>query len=594
MRISEPRDESESESESGSESGSGSGSGRGGNIDARWDDAAKARVRAEAGNVTFAVVRLPKVETYRVKAPQPTVRVETVRFVDLNHLSAAPLMEPKPNTVDAGKSRQPVPSSKKAPPKLAPNVPMRDRLLSVLQPPISTLLGDNRVWLPFEPFPYQYEGIQFLYGRWGAIIGDEMGLGKTMQTIMALRLLLRAGMARTVLLVCPKPLVTNWLREFRMWAEEIPITEVRGDTWTRRNCWLHDRSPVKLVNYESLTRDAEILDEGNVQFDLVVLDEAQRIKNHDSRTARVARGLKRHRSWALTGTPVENHARDLVSLLEFVYNGDKVPMDRSDMLRDAVGEVLLRRTKEMVMNDMPPRLVRDVYIDLTAKQRESYDAVEKDGIYRLNDIGDAVTIEHVFDLVRRLKQICNFDQVSKESAKAEQLRADLEEIAASGKKALVFSQWVTTLEWLAKSMSAFHPLLYHGKFSTKQRDEILKRFREDDNCPVLMLSYATGAVGLNLQFTNYVFLFDRWWNPAIEDQAINRAHRIGQKEPVFVSRFVSPNTIEERIGQVLEDKRALFASLIENHDPATVGLLTREEIFGLFDLKVRLKHDPRK
>ncbi len=205
---------------------------------------------------------------------------------------------------------------------------------------------------------------------------------------------------------------------------------------------------------------------------------------------------------------------------------------------------------------MPPRIIRDAYLELTPAQRAAYALAEKEGVIHLNALGDTITVQHVFELVMRLKQICNFDPRTKQSAKLEQLLADMAEVAASDRKAIVFSQWVEPLEYLAEALREFGPLQYHGKIPHKDRQGILDRFQSDPAKHVILMSYGTGSVGLNLQFTNYVFLFDRWWNPAVEDQAINRAHRLGQKSPVFVTRFVSQGTIEGRIAEVLETKRA--------------------------------------
>jgi SNF2 family DNA or RNA helicase len=471
--------------------------------------------------------------------------------------------------------------------KPPPQVPLSERLHSLLQPPVTALLDDPRLWLPAEPFGFQLEGIQFLTSRWAALLADEMGLGKTMQAIVAVRLLLRAGQIRCCLVVCPKPLVTNWLREFDRWAEEIPVAALDGDAWIRRHRWLHDPRPVKLASYESLLRDEELLAKGCLRFDLVVLDEAQRIKNRDSKTASAVRRLKRGRSWALTGTPVENRPAELANLLEFVHNR-RLPDDAPpDQLKDALGGVLLRRTKQKVIGDLPSKRVHDAFIDLGPNQRESYACAEKDGVFRLNHLGSGVTIEHVFDLIRRLKQICNFDPVTGESAKAEFLSASLEEIIESDGKAIVFSQWVTTLERLAAWLTGFYPLLFHGQVPMRRREEVLAEFREKRDRPLLLLSYGAGAVGLNLQCANYVFLFDRWWNPAVEDQAIDRAHRVGQRNTVFVTRFLTPDTIEDRIAAVLARKREMFNSLIDEHDPLAGVGLSREDVFGLFDLQIR-------
>src|SRR5262249_32941634 len=157
-----------------------------------------------------------------------------------------------------------------------------------------------------KPYPYQLEGIAFLMPRHSALLADEMGLGKTMQTILSLRLLFRAGLIGRALLVCPKPLVHNWGRELRTWAPDLPFEVITADLAARRASWLVSNCPLKLVNYEILTRDAGFANDEEVQFDVVVLDEAQRIKNRESKTAQAVRGINRQRSWALTGTPIEN------------------------------------------------------------------------------------------------------------------------------------------------------------------------------------------------------------------------------------------------------------------------------------------------
>src|SRR5438270_7306937 len=209
------------------------------------------------------------------------------------------------------------------------------------------------------------------------------------------------------------------------------------------------------------------------------------------------------------------------------------------------------RTKEVVATVMPQRIIKDVLLELDPAQRATYDLAEKDGVVHLNALGDTISVQHVFELVMRLKQICNFDPLTGESAKLERLTADIAEVAESGRKAIVFSQWVEPLEVLAKTLAPFGALQYHGRVPARERVPILDRFRADPGAHVLLMSYGTGSVGLNLQFASYVFLFDRWWNPAVEDQAINRAHRIGVKEPVFVTRFVTRETIEGRIADVL-------------------------------------------
>jgi SNF2 family DNA or RNA helicase len=463
----------------------------------------------------------------------------------------------------------------------------KDRLLYLLQPPLEELFAGRQVSLPFQPYPYQVQGIAFLMPRHAALLADEMGLGKTVQVIVALRLLFHAGLTRRALVVCPKPLVINWSRELRTWAPDLPFEVIGGDTEARRAAWRVSNCPVKLVNYELLTRDAAEAADEEVRFDVVVLDEAQRIKNRESKTAQAVRGLHRRRSWAMTGTPIENRTEDLVNIFAFV-DPDRIPPDTpARMLPALTSDCILRRTKEDVATDMPPRVIRDAYLELTPAQREAYELAEKEGVIHLNALGETVTVQHVFELVMRLKQICNFDPRTGQSAKLEQLLADMQEVAQSGRKAIVFSQWVEPLEVLAAALREYGPLLYHGKVPHRDRQPVLDRFRNDPDKHVLLMSYGTGSVGLNLQFTNYVFLFDRWWNPAVEDQAINRAHRLGQKSSVFVTRFISQGTIEGRIAEVLERKRQLFNELIEQNGPPPSLGLTEADVFGLFDIQAR-------
>ncbi len=465
-------------------------------------------------------------------------------------------------------------------------VRLEDRLYYLLQPPLEQLFRNDALHFPFHPFEYQYDGIGFLYARHAAVLADEMGLGKTMQAITAIRLLLRKGECRQVLLVCPKPLVTNWQREFRLWAPELTVSAIQGPPSRRAWLWRHPGALVKIANYELLLRDEEVVTAPPTRFDLVVLDEAQRVKNDGSRTHRVASAIERTRTWALTGTPIENSMDDLVGIFELLIPGHLARGMTVAELREGVRDYVLRRTKDAVLDDLPPKLYRDAEIELLPEQWNSYLLAEKEGVVRLTEMGDEVTIQHVFELVLRLKQICNFDPATQSSAKLERLEADLEEVAASRQKAIVFSQWVGTLERLAPRLERFGTLQYHGKIRTRQRDAIIERFRDDPTRHVLLMSYGAGAVGLNLQFATYVFLFDRWWNPAIEDQAINRAHRIGAAGPVTVTRMMTQGTIEQRIHDVLEEKRELMRLVLADGRPASRSLLSQDDIFGLFKLHV--------
>ena len=531
----------------------------------------------------------------------PKLKTISVRFPQWaeNNASEAAGHEPHPAGIKPA-ARSPLPVAARPEPlasvtRLKPPgdiVKLEDRLFYVLQPSLETLIADSSLAFPFEPFAYQLEGVAFLYPRIAAVLADEMGLGKTMQAITAIRLLLHAGEVRSVLLVCPKPLVTNWQREFALWAPEMPVAVIEGEQTKRLWQWRLPEAPVKIANYEVLNRDRDVVSDPALRFDLVVLDESQRIKNRRGTTSEVVRSIARGRSWALTGTPVENSPEDLVGIFEFVAPGHLSPDMKPRTLGRAASEFVLRRTKDRVLTELPPKLFRDVDLELTPEQRETYQLAEDDGVLRLTEMGPAATIHHVFELILRLKQICNFDPATGESAKLERLAADLEEVAASGQKAIVFSQWVQTLTTLGKRLRRFGVLEYHGQIPQRRRDDIIQQFRNDPRRHVLLMSYGAGGVGLNLQFCGYVFLFDRWWNPAVEDQAINRAHRIGVAGPVTVSRFLMHNTIEQRINQVLEEKRELFDTIFSDAQQHLHLGLTQQEIFGLF--KLHSPHGPIK
>jgi SNF2 family DNA or RNA helicase len=463
-------------------------------------------------------------------------------------------------------------------------VKLEDRLRLLLQPPLETLLASCALRFAAPPFGYQLDGIAFLYPRHEAVLADEMGLGKTMQAITALRLLVHLHQLRRVLLICPKPLVTNWQREFVQWAPELPVSTVEGGPVRRQWRWREASDLVLIANYEAVVRDrAEVCDPGN-HYDLVLLDEAQRIKNFSGMTNEVVRSIPRSRSWALTGTPIENSVEDLTGIFEFVAPGRVDAKLKPRAIGRAISDYVLRRTKDTVLADLPPKLFRDADVELTPEQAESYRLAEDEGVFQLREMKQALTIGHVFELVLRLKQICNFDPATGASSKMERLEADLEECAASGRKAIVFSQWVQTIEELRTRLARLGPAEYHGQIPGRRRDAAIERFRGDPSCQVMLMTYGAGSVGLNLQFASYVFLFDRWWNPAVEDQAINRAHRIGVERAVTVTRFLVVDTIEQRINEILERKRELFDTVFNESIATPRGGLSRDEVFSLFNL----------
>ena len=325
----------------------------------------------------------------------------------------------------------------------------------------------------------------------------------------------------------------------KLWASDLPFEVIGGDSSARKAQWLASRCPVKVVNYELLTRDEEFFEDPEAFFDVVVLDEAQRIKNREGKTARVVRSIARDRSWAMTGTPIENRVEDLINLFAFI-DPERVPPDTpAKLVRELTQDMILRRVKEEVMTDMPPKVIQDVYLDLSPAQRASYDMAEQEGVIHLNELGDTVTVQHVFELVLRLKQICNFDPRTGDSAKLDQLLADMDEVAESNRQALVFSQWVEPLETLAQALEPYGPMQYHARCRSANgsRSSIASR-RTRATCAFDELALAASP---SMQFVNYVSLRSLV-EPAIEDQAIGRGASHWAKGDVFVKRFVWSGT----------------------------------------------------
>ena len=302
---------------------------------------------------------------------------------------------------------------------------------------------------------------------------------------------------------------------------------------------------------------------------VVILDEAQRIKNAESEIARAVKRLRRVRSWALTGTPLENHLDDLISILDFVAPGRFSPAGKAIGLRHLLAELQLRRRRSDVLHDLPPKFASTVTLALAPRQRATYRRAETEGLVHLAALGRDVRITHVLELILRLKQICNFCPETGESAKLADLRTRLGAVVAGGEKALVFSQFVEEpfgARRIARALAPFAPVLFTGDMDAQTRATRLAEFATDPRRQLLVLSLRAGGVGLNLTSASHVFHFDRWWNPAVEAQAEDRAHRIGQDRPVHVHAYVCGDTIEERIEEILVDKQALFADVIDGVD----------------------------
>lgn len=530
-------------------------------------------------------------ETDNCFQPLGRVRVDgTIYLRDTPPSSQLELATPSPPIEGVARPKIIAPSQRWATSQTPHSLNLFELLLPILLPPEGAATLEGLVF-PSPLYEFQNGGVAFLVERESALLGDDMGLGKTVQAIVALRLLVRTGRIRGALIICHKAIMHQWKKHLENWAPDLVWYAVDGVRERRRVFWeaLAGRSGMLchalLATYETVRQDQELL--SAKPFDLVILDEVQRIKNQDIGITRAVRSLSAKRRWGLSGTPLENRIEDLHSIFSFLRPGLLKDTDFSpSIVRKKIEPYFLRRRKEDVLKDLPPKVLQDQWLELTPAQWATYERAEQEGIIRLST-GTDITVQHVLALITRLKQICNFDPESGESTKAEFVLSHLDEICEGGHKAILFSQYVETLKTLQeKTEEKYQPLLYTGGLRDRQREEVIRSFKEDKTKQLLLLSLRAGGLGLDLPEANFVFHYDLWWNPAAQRQAEDRVHRIGQTKTVFVRRLLAANTIEERIEEILKRKAQLFDEVIEGlADVELKQSLTEEELFGLFGLK---------
>ncbi|MEI6180239.1 MAG: DUF3458 domain-containing protein, partial [Chloroflexales bacterium] len=449
--------------------------------------------------------------------------------------------------------------------------------------------------------PYQERGLAWLaFMRrvgLGACLADDMGLGKSAETIaLLLHEQAQAPESGPTLLVCPTSVVGNWQRELARFAPSLRVHVHQGaerlrDTALTTAAAAHE---VVITSYPLLARDSATLQP--VAWRTVVLDEAQNIKNSETRQAQAARALQAQTRLALTGTPVENRLTELWSIMTFLnpgYLGGETEFRRSfarpieragdteaaEHLRRLTAPFILRRLKtdRTIISDLPDKLEMKVFVPLTQEQATLYEATVRDALSAIEDAEseDAATKRRglVLAMLTKLKQICNHpanflqdgSALRGRSGKLARLDEMLEELLAAGDRALIFTQFAamgTLLQAHLAAQFGSEALFLHGGTPAKQRDGMVRQFQAAGGPSLFILSLKAGGVGLNLTRANHVFHFDRWWNPAVEDQATDRAFRIGQVQRVQVHKFVCGGTLEEQIDGMIESKRALAAQVL--------------------------------
>jgi superfamily II DNA or RNA helicase len=483
--------------------------------------------------------------------------------------------------------------------------PLLARTLSDLDAPVPAdlaplaALADNFAGIPRAPLPadltatlrpYQQAGVDWLCflrdAGLGALLADDMGLGKTLETLCAI-----GGRA---LIVCPRSVVHNWLDEIRRFRPKL-----RADAYHGADRELGAGTVV--TTYALLRRDIERL--AAEKWDAVVLDEAQAIKNPESQAAQASFRLDARFRVALSGTPVENRLDELWSLMNFTSRGllggrsafaenYERPIAGGDaraaaLLRERIRPFVLRRKKSEVLRELPPRTESVLSCELDGGEREVYDAIHLATRASVLAALEAGQVMAALEALLRLRQAaCDVALVpghgerAEASSKVQRLLLALEDAAADGHRALVFSQWTSLLDRVEPELRAAGIDFARLDGSTADRAGVVARFQAPDGPPVMLLSLKAGGVGLNLTAADHVFLLDPWWNPAAEDQAADRAHRIGQERPVMIYRLVAKDTVEERILELQQHKRALAAAALD--DAAMAAALSKDDIAALF------------
>ena len=422
----------------------------------------------------------------------------------------------------------------------------------LVPPPLATL------------YPFQRRGVAWLLGKpSGAILADDMGLGKTIQAIAALRLLFNRAKLRHALVLCPKSLITNWEAEFQQWAPELGVVALCPPAGVREAAWriLAHRRHVILTNYEQMREPPEIL--RNAPPDLMIADEAHRLRKRTSKLAAGVRQLSPKRFWALSGTPLERNTDDLATLLSLVAPARFSARDarlHPSSLRAQARPYVLRRRKREVLDQLPPVQDTTERLNLAPQQQRAYRRT-------IRDLRRAVGHGNELALLTRLRQICDVDPESGASSKVDRIVELLLRVHGQTEKGVVFAYLLEPLRnienRLARRLGAGASRLLIGDMDIEQRARAVRDFREDESVAVLLASTRVGGEGLTLVEASHVFLLDQWWNPSSNNQAIDRVVRIGQQKPVRIYRFCCRHTIEERLETILHAKRALFESTVE-------------------------------
>ncbi len=410
--------------------------------------------------------------------------------------------------------------------------------------------------------PFQVRGVEWLTQNSRGILADDMGLGKTVQAVTALRLFFNSGLAETALIICPKSLLANWKEELSRWAPELSCLRITPSVSIRDEVWqvILGKVHVLLTNYEQMRRPSSTLVKYGI--DVVIADEAHRMRNIGALVARGIRRLKSHRFWALTGTPIERDSSDLATLLSTIEPARFSISDKTlhpMSLRAQARPYFLRRLKSEVLPELPEVLESKETLELLRSQRSSYRRACR-RLGRLDEPG-------ILALINELRTICDYDESTGESTKADRIIEIVQDVQAAAEKAIVFSYLLRPLdilqERLAQTIGSEAVVGLRGAMTTEARGTALRTFKSDPRATVLLCSSRVGGEGLTLTEANHVIFFNEWWNPSANMQARDRVVRIGQRRGVRVYKFKCRSTIEEDLETILDDKSQTMFDLVD-------------------------------
>ena len=402
-------------------------------------------------------------------------------------------------------------------------------------------------------YPFQRVGTEWLLDHKRALIADDMGLGKTIQSISAMRILFNRGSIRNALVVCPPSLINNWESEILRWAPELSFVRLSPSARIKDSAWetVFGRTHIVLTNYEQMRTLPAVL-KNNV-VDLVICDEIHRVRNLKAKSSAGMQSLESDHFWALSGTPLERDKDDLVTLLSLIDPKIYSAVDKNmhpASLRAQLNKYTLRRLKSEVLHDLPDVIDTTEELELGPKQRAAYNQVLKD--MRGNKDNQ------ILANVNQLRTICDYDEESNESSKADRVVEIAEKITNINEKAIIFSYLIKPLDILSdKLKEVLGPRAIEtirGDMKLTDRDQALARFKQDADKTVLLCSSKVGSEGLNLTEANHVIFFNEWWNPAANNQARDRVVRIGQNRKVWVYRFRCTGTIDQAFDDIIKRK----------------------------------------